>query len=45
MPTIKDAIIMIKNAWKQVNYIISYYIYSVYVYKCIYLLGNKRNNS
>ena len=45
MPTIKDAIIMIKNAWKQVNYIISYYIYSVYVYKCIYLLGKKRNNS
>ena len=26
MPTIKDAIIIIKNAWKQVNYIFSYYI-------------------
>ena len=34
MPTIKDAIIIIKNAWKQVNYIF-YIIYSVYVYTCI----------
>ena len=26
MPTVKDAIIMIKNSWKQVNIIFFYYI-------------------
>jgi hypothetical protein len=46
MTTIKDAIIMIKNAWKEVKL---YYIICSVVYTCIsvfiYLLGNKRNNS
>ena len=46
MPTIKDAIIMIKNAWKEVKL---YYIICSVVNTCIsvfiYLLCNKRNNS